>query len=121
MPTTTADDTAQNDNQEGFVSYLSRFYPNALTLAAVLGVLALLVTLPYLGVVEQLELFATGFFDLFTVQMPLILFWVLSAAVVESRWGGRFLDRVAGVLPANSQGKMIYATGAIALLFGWIN
>jgi short subunit fatty acids transporter len=120
MATTTADDTARND-EEGFVPYLSRFYPDALTLAAVLGVLALLVTFPYLGVVEQLELFATGFFELFTVQMPLILFWVLSAAVVESRWGGRFLDRVAGLLPADSQTKVIYATGVVALLFGWIN
>ena len=120
MATTTADDASQSDD-DGFVSYFSRFYPEALPLAAVLGVLALVVTIPYIDTLTQLELFATGFFELYTVQMPLILFWVLSAAVVESRWGGWFLDQIANLLPTDSQAKLIYATGFVALLFGWIN
>jgi short subunit fatty acids transporter len=124
MATTTADDTTEDATprgDRGFVAALDRFYPGALPLAAVLGIGALLVTIPFLDPVTQLELFATGFFELFTVQMPLILFWVLSAAVVESVWGGRILDRVAGVLPSNSQATVVYATGFVALLFGWIN
>lgn len=118
---TTTTNTTTSDGRDGFVSYLVQFYPGALPLAAVLGVLALLVTIPHLDLMVQLELFATGFFDLYTVQMPLILFWILSAAVVESWWGGRFLDWISELLPSDSQGKVIYATGVIALLFGWIN
>lgn len=120
MSTPTSDDASQGSD-DGFVSHFSRFYPEPLPLAAVLGVLALLVTIPYVDTLTQLELFATGFFQLYTVQMPLILFWVLSAAVVESRWGGWFLDRIANLLPTDSQAKLIYATGFVALSFGWIN
>lgn len=118
---TETSDTRTADADDGFVPVMGQFFPEALTLGALLAVLALIVTIPYLPVVTQLELFATGFFALFTVQMPLILLWVLSAAVVESRVVGRFLDRVADVLPTGSQGAVIYATGFVALLFGWIN
>lgn len=118
---TETSDAAEPDTDEGFVPFLGQFFPESLTLASLLAVLALLVTLPYLSLLKQVELFATGFFRLFTVQMPLILLWLLSAAVVESRRVGKFFDWVAGLLPADSQGQVIYATGFVALLFGWIN
>ena len=120
MATTTADDSS-GDVDQGFVAYFSRLYPKSLPLAAVLSIVAFVATIPYVETLTQFELFATGFFDLYTVQMPLILFWVLSAAVVQSRWGGRFLDRIADLLPIDSQARLIYATGFIALVFGWIN
>lgn len=118
---TETSDTETPDDEEGFVPFMGQFFPEALTLAAVLAVLALIVTIPYLPVVTQLELFATGFFALFTVQMPLILLWVLSATIVESEWVGRAFDWVAGTLPTGSQSTVIYATGFVAVLFGWIN
>lgn len=117
--TDTADRGTASD--EDFVPFLGQFFLESLTLAALLAVLALLVTIPYLEPFTQLELFATGFFALFTVQMPLILLWLLSAAVVESRPMGRFFDGVASILPSSSQSKVVYSTGFVALLFGWIN
>ncbi|WP_135820864.1 TIGR00366 family protein [Halostella litorea] len=114
-------DAGQGDAEEDFVPFLGQFFPESLTLAALLAVLALLATTPYLGVVEQFELFSTGFFALFTVQMPLILLWVLSATIVESERMGRAFDWLVGVLPTGSQGAVIYATGVVALVFGWIN
>lgn len=118
---TETSDTAAPERDEGFIPFFGQFFPEALTLAAFLAVLALLVTIPYLETATQLELFATGYFGLFTVQMALVLLWVLSATVVESRPVGRFLDAIADALPAESQGRVIYATGFIAVLFGWIN
>ncbi|MFC6826085.1 TIGR00366 family protein [Halopelagius fulvigenes] len=112
---------ATADGDDGFVPAMGQFFPESLTLAALLAVLALLVTIPYLPAVTQLELFATGFFALFTVQMPLILLWVLSATVVESRRVGRLLDRLAGAVPTGSQRSVVYATGFLAVLLGWVN
>jgi len=119
MATETHDD--ETPTEEKFVPFLGKFFPESLTLAAVLAVLALLVTIPYLGTIRQLELFSTGFFRLFTVQMPLVLLWVLSATIVESSRVGRAFDWVAGALPTGSQRAVIYATGVVALVFGWIN
>ncbi|NHN48095.1 short-chain fatty acid transporter [Halostella sp. JP-L12] len=119
MATETTD--GETATEEDFVPFLGQFFPEALTLAALLAVLALLATVPFLGTVRQLELFSTGFFRLFTVQMPLILLWVLSATVVESSRMGRALDWVAEALPTGSQWTVVYATGVVALVFGWIN
>ena len=118
---TKTDDTHSQESDDRFVPFLGQFFPESLTLAALLAVLALVVTIPYLGLIEQLEQFSTGFFSLLTVQMSLILFWVLSATVVESRWIGRMFDLVASALPAGNQWTVIYSTGVIALLFGWVN
>ncbi|MFC7157644.1 TIGR00366 family protein [Halomarina halobia] len=107
--------------EEGFVPFLRQFFPESLTLAALLAVLALLVTIPYLQPMTQLEMLATGFIPLISVQMSLILLWLLSAAVVESVLFGRFFDWVAHLLPTGSQRSIIYSTGFLALLFGWIN
>lgn len=114
-------ETDAHDGEKDFVPFLGQFFPEALTLGSLLAVLAVLVTFPYLGIIEQLELFSTGFFRLFTVQMPLILLWVLSATIVESTRVGRALDAIADALPADSQRKVIYVTGVVALAFGWIN
>lgn len=119
MATETTDVDAPRE--DGFVPFLGQSFPESLTLGALLALLALVVTAPYLPVVKQVELFATGFFRLFTLQMSLILLWVLSAGVVESERAGRFFDWVAAHLPTDSQTKVIYATGFVALLFGWIN
>jgi len=118
---TKTDDTRSQESDDRFVPFLGQYFPESLTLAALLAVLGLVVTVPYLGVIEQLEQFSTGFFSLLTVQMSLILFWVLSATVVESRWMGRMFDLVAGALPAGNQWAIIYSTGVVALLFGWVN
>lgn len=118
MATETSDSGASD---EGFVPFLRQFFPEPLTLAALLAVLALIVTTPYLDTMTQFQQFTTGFFSLLSVQMALILLWVLSAVVVESEVFGRFFDWAARVLPANSQGQVIYSTGFVALLFGWIN
>lgn len=120
MATETGDVDATRDGDE-FVPFLGRFFPESLTLAALLALFALVVTAPYLDALDQLELFTTGYFDLFPVQMSLILLWVLSAAVVESEWAGRLFDAVADALPQDSQAEVIYATGFVALLFGWLN
>jgi short subunit fatty acids transporter len=124
MATETPDgptDTVGTETGEDFVPFLGQFFPESLTLAALLAVVALLGTIPFLEPLTQIELFATGFFRLFTVQMPIILLWMLSATVVESRPVGRVFDWIAGVLPSNTQSKVIYSTGFIALLFGWVN
>lgn len=118
---TETSDAPQSTREDGFVPFLGQFFPESLTLAVLLAALALVATVPYLSTVTQLELLATGFFDLMTVQMPLILLWVLSATVVESPHAGRVLDRVADALPAGSQRRVVYATGFVGLLFGWVN
>lgn len=106
--------------ESSFVRVFGAFFPETFALAVVLTVLALLVTYPYLDVITQLELLTTGFFDLFTLQMALILFWVLSASVVESRPVGVALDWIADRIPT-TQTAIIYATGSMALAFGWLN
>lgn len=120
MATDTSTSTARNE-EEGFVPFFGQFFPESLTLAALLALVALVVTVPFLSPVTQLELFATGFFQLLTVQMALILLWVLPAAVVESTAVGRVFDAVADRLPAGSQTNVVYATGFVAVLFGWVN
>jgi short subunit fatty acids transporter len=121
MATETSDPTTTSDPGEDFVPFLGKFFPESLTLASLLAVVALLATVPFLDPLTQLELFATGFFRLFTVQMPIILLWLLSATVVESRPVGRVFDAIAGLLPSNSQAQVVYSTGFVALLFGWVN
>lgn len=97
-----------------------KYFPESLAAALVLAVLALVATVPSLEPMTQLELFGTGFFALFTTQMLLILFWVLSATVVESKRVGAVFDRLAAALPT-SQSGVIYATGFLSLLLGWFN
>lgn len=121
MAAETADAADSPSSEEDFVPFLGKFFPESLTLASILAVVALLATIPYLDPLTQVEVFSTGFYRLFTTQMPLILLWMLSAAVVESRVFGRLFDGVAGMLPSGSQSTVIYSTGFVALLFGWIN
>ncbi|MEM4782325.1 MAG: TIGR00366 family protein, partial [Halalkalicoccus sp.] len=103
-----------------FVPFFGRFFPESLSLSVLLALCALFVTIPLLSPLDQLELFATGFYDLFVLQMALILYWVLSATVVESRPVGALFDRLAGAIPT-SQRAIVYSTGVIALAFGWLN
>lgn len=105
---------------EGFVPTLGAYYPESLLLAILLGVAALLVTVPFLPAPKQFELFTTGFFRLFEVQMALILWWVLSATVVESRPVGAALDRLAELIPT-TQRAIVGGTALVALAFGWVN
>lgn len=106
--------------RDSFVPTLGKYFPESLGTALLLAVLALVVTIPYLDTGTQIEMFSTGFFPLFTVQMLLILFWVLGASVVESPLFGQLLDSIVDVLPT-SQAGIIYTTGFVSLLFGWIN
>lgn len=116
--TVEADDAGDGD--DGFVPFLGSFFPESLALSVLLALLALAVTVPYLAPIDQLELFSTGFYDLFALQMALILYWVLSATVVEAPPVGALFDRIAGLIPTG-QTAIVYATGAVALGFGWIN
>lgn len=121
MATDTGTDAGEPaDAGERFVPFLGQFFPESLGLAAVLALVALLASLPFLGPLTGLEHLATGFFELFELQMALVLLWVLSATVVWSRPVGRLLERLARGLPT-SQAAAIYATGFLALLFGWVN
>lgn len=112
--------TPAETRRDPFVPALGQYFPESQVSALVLALLALVATAPFLDPITQLELFGTGFFELFAVQMLLILFWVVSASVVESPRFGAVLDRIAGVLPASQQG-IVFATGFLSLLFGWIN
>ena len=112
--------TSADARRESFVTELGRYFPESLTNALLLAVLALLVTIPYLDPITQLELLGTGFFELFSVQMLLILYWVLGAALVESPRVGALFDRLAVVLPT-SQAGIIYATAFVSLGLAWIN
>lgn len=106
--------------EDGFVPTFGAYYPEALVLAVLLGAVALLATVPFLGTLKQLELFSTGFFRLFQVQMSLLLWWVLSATVVESEPVGALLDRVATAVPT-TQRAIVGGTALFALVGGWIN
>lgn len=108
------------DSRGSFGPTLGRYFPESLVNALLLGLAALAVTIPFLDPLTQLELFATGFYELFTLQMLLILFWVVSASVVESPRVGAFLDWLTGFLPT-SQAGIIYTTGFLSLLLGWVN
>jgi short subunit fatty acids transporter len=110
--------TAIRDSE--FVDRFQEFYPEPLVFAVLLGVLALLVTAPSLPLTDQLELFTTGFYDLFRVQMALLLWWLLSATVVESRPFGAMLDAIAARVPT-SQRAIVGTTTIFALVGGWIN
>jgi len=121
MATDTEHAEVDSHDDDDFVPFMGQFFPESLTLASLLALLALVVTTPYLGVIDQLEQFSTGFFQLFTLQMPLILLWVLSAAVVESERAGAAFDGLAGLLPTGSQTTVVYSTGFLALVFGWVN
>lgn len=115
-----SESTTTTDDRKEFVPALGRFFPESLLAALFLAVLALLVTTPYLSLVSQLEMFGTGFFQLFTTQMLLILFWVLGASIVKAPSLGAVFDRIADVLPTSQTG-IIYSTTFVALLLGWIN
>ena len=106
--------------REAFVPALGRYFPESLVNALLLAALALVATVPFLHPLEQVELLGTGFFELFGVQMLLILYWVLGASLVESPRFGAIFDRIAAVLPT-SQSGIVYATGVVSLLFGWLN
>lgn len=120
MATDTDDAVGTPSGSDRFVPFIGRFFPESLGLAVVLALLALLGSLASLDPLAAVEHFATGFFELFQLQMALILLWVLSATVVWSRPVGGLLDRLVGALPT-SQPAAIYATGVVALLFGWVN
>lgn len=120
MATRSSETTSSGETSDDFVPFLGQLFPESLALSVLLALAALLVTVPYLGTLEQLEQFSTGFYQLFVLQMALILFWVLSATVVESRPVGLLLDRIAALVPTN-QTAIVYATGVLALAFGWLN
>lgn len=120
MATPHSETEADPAEADSFVPFFGRFFPESLALSVLLALLALAVTTPYLGTLEQFELFSTGFYDLFALQMALILYWVLSATVVEAPPVGALFDRIAGLIPTG-QTAIVYATGAIALAFGWVN
>ena len=64
MSTETADTHAgetPTDAGEDFVPFMGKFFLESLTLAALLALLAVVVTIPYLEPMTQLELFSTGF------------------------------------------------------------
>lgn len=105
---------------EEFVPQFGAYYPESLVLGVLLGIVALLVTVPFLPALKQFELLTTGFFRLFQVQMALILWWVLSATVVESQPVGAALDWLAGRIPT-TQRAIVGGTALFALVFGWIN
>ncbi|MCL7416629.1 MAG: TIGR00366 family protein [Halalkalicoccus sp.] len=113
-------ETDAQDGDAGFVPFLGRFFPESLALAVLLALVALLVTTPFLPAFRQIETFTIGFYRLFAIQMALILYWVLSATVVESRPVGALFDRIAGSIPT-SQTAIVYSTGVLALALGWVN
>lgn len=103
-----------------FVPAFGKYFPDSLVTGLLLAVLALLVTAPVLDPLTQLELFGTGFYDFFSLQMFLLLFWLLSATVVESPRVGAAFDRLAAVLPTSQRGAIV-ATAFVSLLLGWLN
>ncbi|WP_126661169.1 TIGR00366 family protein [Haloterrigena salifodinae] len=111
---------ADDAGRTGFVPAFGQYFPESLVGAVFLAGLALVATAPFLEPLTQLEVFATGFYDLFALQMFLILFWVLSAAVVEAPRVGAVLDGVADVLPTSQRG-IVFSTGAPSLALGWVN
>lgn len=120
MSEKTSTSSETDAQQDSFVPTIGKYFPESLGAALFLAVLAFAVTIPQLETTTQLELFSTGFFQLFTVQMLLILFWVLGASVVESPYVGRLLDAIAEILPT-SQSGVIYTTAVLSLALGWIN
>ncbi|GAB3675628.1 TIGR00366 family protein [Halopiger thermotolerans] len=118
--TGTASDARSDRYRDAFVPALGRYFPEPLGNAVVLAAAALLATAPFLEPMTQLELLGTGFFGLFSVQMLLILYWVLGATFVESPRVGAAFDRLAAPLPTSQTG-VIYATGVLSLLLGWLN
>ncbi len=120
MATRHTDADASDGTDAGFVPFLGQFFPESLALSVLLALVALVVTIPSLPAYQQVETFTTGFYDLFAVQMALILYWVLSATVVESPPVGALFDRIARAIPT-SQTAIVYSTGVLALAFGWVN
>lgn len=104
----------------GFVSVCTRVYPGPLPLALLGSIVALLVTTSELRVTTQLQVFVTGVFGLFALQMSLVLYWLLSVAVVESPAVGQLFERLGATLPT-TQRRIIVATSFVALTFGWLN
>lgn len=113
-------ETTSTETEREFVPFFGRFFPESLALSVLLALAAMIVTIPALGPLRQIEVFTTGFYELFVVQMALILYWVLSATVVESPPVGALFDRLADAIPT-SQTAILYSTGLIALAFGWLN
>ncbi|QLK26133.1 TIGR00366 family protein [Natrinema zhouii] len=112
--------TATDTDRNAFVPAFGKYFPESLVTGLLLAVLALVVTVPFLEPMTQLELFGTGFYDLFSLQMFLILFWLLSATVVESPRVGALFDRLATVLPASQRG-IVFSTAFVSLSLGWLN
>lgn len=117
---TTETGAARSAESDDFVPRFRRIFPGSLLAAVLLALAALLATVGRLDPVRQLELFSTGFFDLFKVQMALLLWWLLSAAVVESPPVGALFDRLADAVPT-SQPWIVGATAFFALGLGWLN
>ncbi|AGB38369.1 TIGR00366 family protein [Natronococcus occultus] len=128
-PTTAEDERAVNADGEAedalrtaFVPTFGKYFPESLVGALGLVVLALVATVPELEPTTQLELLGGGFYvyDLFALHMLLLLYWILSAAAVESPRVGAAFDRLATLLPT-SQAGVIYATAVVSLALGWLN
>jgi|GEM_PF-4288506 len=105
---------------DSFVHFFGKFFPESMTLAVILSILALIITIPHLGAIKQLELISTGFFDFFSLQMALILWWMLSAVVIESEIVGRLLDKITQVVPLEEK-YIISFIAIFSLVIGWIN
>lgn len=119
-----ADAASPRDAADGeprrFVPAFGARYPGALAIGMLLAIAALLAALPRLGPLDGLEGLATGFYGLFAVQMALVLWWVLSATVVESPVVGAALDQLAAAMPTGPR-SAVAATAALGLVFGWVN
>ena len=114
---TVESDTARS---EDFVPRFRRIFPGSLLAAVLLSLVTLAATIGRLEPVRQLELFSTGFFELFRIQMALVLWWLLSAVAVESPAVGAAFDRLAGAVPT-SQRWIVGTTAFAALGLGWVN
>jgi len=119
---TSTADTKETTRTEAFVNQLNSVYPDPLLMAILLAIVTLIAVTPYYATpVQQLEVFATGFFNLFALQMGLILFWVVSAVIAESRITGSLFDKIVAQLPTGSQTTVVYATGVVSLIFALFN
>lgn len=116
------DDTTSRGT--AFVAAFDRYYPGPLVMSLLLVVAIAVGTAHLLSPFEQLEIVATGFYDLLVVQAALIFWWVLAATLVYSERVGQafdlFADGVADSLTLSST-RVIVVTALTALLLGWIN
>lgn len=120
MSTDTAGVESDTSRSGDFVPRFRRIFPGSLVAAILLALAALVATIGRFAPLRQLELFSTGFFELFRVQMALVLWWLLSAVAAESPPVGAAFDRLAGVVPT-SQRWIVGTTAFVALGLGWVN